>query len=491
MKLKIIRDTLYFSSSRYVLLGLSVVRNLVVARVLGPEDYGLWIIATLVLTYGDQIHLGLRHAGDKEIPYYTGRSDIQQASRLASAIYAGVLVLSVIGVIGLTVVALATGVSSDLRDALLVCAMIVVSDQVSRFYLMILRTRKEFVLSSKVESWFELLRTTLVCGLAMLFHFMGALSAFLIASAATSLFFLMRYRGDIVPLLNPVALRQLFPAGFSLFLSGIMYLLVISLDRLIGASVLTKAELGIFGLASLLAQVPVNAAQAIKDVLYPTISEEFGREGSVGSVLPLFMKGLTIAAITLPSLVAVVYFVGEFLVRWLLPAFIESIPLMAILSNGIYFLCLAALPTGVLMATGRNRTYLMLQAITVVVTLIAYLLMVKLVGGAVALCYAASISFFVFAALVLSVLIGNPDRRVKDYFMELMKILGPSLYCMLLVAGLIFMLKIDQSHEFLSRVELTALRLLIFGVLYAPVVIVLERKMKLYDLVRKALKGDA
>ncbi len=491
MKLKIIRDTLYFSSSRYLLLGLSVVRNLVVARVLGPEDYGLWIIATLVLTYGDQIHLGLRHAGDKEIPYYTGRSDIQQASRLASAIYAGVLVLSVVGLIGLSGYAMLAGLSPALSNALLVCGLIVVSDQVSRFFLMILRTRKEFVLSSKIESWFELFRTALVCGLAILFHLTGALAAFWIASTTTGLYFLSRFRREIVPRLDIATLRHLFRPGFALFLSGLMYVLIVSLDRVVGASLLTKAELGVFGLASLLAQVPVSAAQAVKEVLYPSFSEDFGREGKVRSVLPLYTKGVSVAAIALPFLVASVYFVGEFLVRWFLPAYTDSIPLMAILTNGVYFLCLAALPSGMLMATGRNRTYLTLQAVTIVLTLIAYVVMVKLVGGVVALCYAACISFFLFASLLLSATISQAEKSVGFLFKELLRILAPSLYSMVLVFILISLLKIEPSEGVAMPLEQTIFRLLLYSVFYAPLVVVLERRMKLFEHLREVVRGNA
>src|SRR3990172_1387833 len=72
VKHSLFKDSVVFAASRYVLLGLSLIRNFFVAKFLGPSDYGLWVVIGLLLTYGDQIHLGLRHAGDKEIPYYRG-----------------------------------------------------------------------------------------------------------------------------------------------------------------------------------------------------------------------------------------------------------------------------------------------------------------------------------------------------------------------------------------------------------------------------------
>jgi O-antigen/teichoic acid export membrane protein len=485
-------DILVFSSSRYLLIGLSVVRNLVLARALGPADYGMWIVLTLLLGYGDQIHLGLRHLGDKEIPFLRGRDGEQAALHFANILLGGILLLAVLGSMMLVTYVVVVGTdNSILTIAICLCSLVILSDQVNRYYLMILRTRSQFVFSSKVEVMFELVRTIFVIVLAWLLRLEGAVVAFLISSVSQSCFLLLHLRSQIRPVFDLKRMWFILPKALPFFLSGLLYLLIISLDRIVGTAVLSKVDLGLLGLAMLLISLPVNAAQAVKDVLYPSLSEEFGREGNLKNVLPMYLKSLSAVSVVVPFLVAFIYFSADFLVRWFLPAYRESISLMAILSNGIYFLSLAALPSGFLMATGRNRTYLALQAITIFLTLIAYGLMVMQVGGVVALCYAACISFFLFASLVLYATLSRAEKSMRFLFIRILEIFVPSLYSMLLVFLLISWCKIETWWGIATSLEMTILRLFLFTVLYAPLAITLEQRMKLFKHLREVVRGNA
>ena len=123
----LLRESAVFSVSRYALLGLSFVRNFVVARALDPEQYGYWVIVMLVLTYGDQIHLGLRHAGDKEIPYYRGQEQPQEARQVADTLYAGILLISVAALIILgSITVLAPGGERTVQGVIVAAGVIVV-----------------------------------------------------------------------------------------------------------------------------------------------------------------------------------------------------------------------------------------------------------------------------------------------------------------------------------------------------------------------------
>lgn len=488
MQSRLIRNTLYFSSSRYVLLVLSLVRNLVVARALGPDEYGLWVIFMLLLTYGDQIHLGLRHAGDREIPYANGRDDVNESSLLSSTIYGGVLLLSGIGMLVATGVLVALGPTQLLSRVVFLSGIVVVSDQVSRFYLMLLRTRKEFVVSSVVEVAFEILRTVLVSGLAFLFTLFGAIVALGVASIATSAFFLVRFRGTVAPRFHWSTIRRLIPVGFPLFASGLLYILIISLDRVIGAAVLTKAELGVLGLASLLAQVPVSAAQSIKDVLYPSLSEAVGKDPNAADAFALFRKGLDLSAVVLPVLVGLVTILSAPVIILLLPEFKESIPLVAILSNGVYFLCLSALPLGLLMAVRQTRIYLSVQIVSVVVSIGLYLVFFDRIGGITSLCYAASCSFFLFASLTLSAAMKGQQDSVST---TLFRLFLPSFVSMGLVILVSSLVVVDVRSAFPEILSQSGLQLILYFTLLIPVFAFFDRRMKIRELVREVMGAHA
>src|SRR3972149_4811901 len=100
--MKIVKDSLTFSSARYVLMGLSALRNFALAKVLDPENYGYWVVLSLIFAYGDQIHIGLRHAGDRDIPFLRGQERHDEADHITRVLFSGILFFSALACLGLS-----------------------------------------------------------------------------------------------------------------------------------------------------------------------------------------------------------------------------------------------------------------------------------------------------------------------------------------------------------------------------------------------------
>jgi O-antigen/teichoic acid export membrane protein len=480
MSTSTVRSALYFASSRYLLLGVSVIRNLVVARLLGPEGYGYWVLMMLILVYGDQLHLGLRHAGDKEIPYWIGRGERGESERCADAIFGGTLVLSLAAFVSLAAYALfLSWPTPALSRAVVVTGLILIADQVTRFYLMILRTRREFVVSSNVEAASEGIKTLAVCALAVSFNLLGSISGLLLASGATAIYLHATVRDGIVPKLDLRALKRIAPVATSLFLGTMLYIVIINLDRLLGAIVLTKSELGVFGVGSLVAQVPVSAAQALKDVLYPTLSERYGHRHRLEDVVPVYTKGLQVLAYYLPFTVGLVFVAGDLLIRWLLPGYEGAIPVAAMLSNGVYFLGLGALPAGMLMATGRSGQYVAAQATAATVTIGAYMALNSTFDRLPSLAIGAAFGFLVYGVALITLAGEGRGWSV----LSTLRISLPSLYSMFLVFFVAARIPI-AGRDHLSAAALTIGRVVLYSLLYLPVLAIGERKIGLLEYVR-------
>ena len=471
-------DSLFFSSSRYVLLGLSAVRNIVVARMLGPGDYGYWVIFSVILTYGDQLHLGLRHAGDKEIPFLNGRGEPVQAERAANAVYGAVLALAAIGVLLASGVAMSSVFNApQLRAVIVGASLILFSEQVNRFFLMVLRTQKEFVLSSKVETVFEFVRTLSVCGLAMVLKMEGAIGGMLLASVSTTLYFVSRFRHRFSPRLDVVLTKRLFVIGFPLFLSGVLYIAMISLDRVVGTFVLSKQDLGLYGVASLLAQLPISASLATTAVLYPRFSESFGQSGDIRSLYPLYAEALVMTSYLSPLLVATVFFAAELLIGWLLPAFQGAVGIMGILTNGVYFLAIVPLPMYLLMATGRNREYISAQSYAVAVGLVLYLILGVGFSGPRAVAVAASLSYLTFLVLMYFRASGAFALARMQAARELGAMMLPAVYsiAVVLLLSRLITLSVPTVAEHL---RVAFLKLSGFFILYVPMLFILNRRTR-------------
>lgn len=478
MKHNLLKNSVVFASSRYVLLGLSMIRNFFVAKYLGPSDYGLWVVIGLLLTYGDQIHLGLRHAGDKEIPYCRGQGKEDESKRIADSILGGVLWLAGITFFCLILYSFVFTSSEDslVRHGVLIAAFIIATDQVNRFYLMILRTRHEFLLSSKVESGFELLRTILVSGFVVSFHFYGAIIGLFAASLGTAVYFLVHYRGEFRPRFNFFSLKSLLAVGLPLSATGLLYILILNLDRMVGAFTLSKENLGFYGLASLVAQVPVTSSQGISQVVYPRISEQFGETRDPAQLKPLFTSTMTGAAFIAPILVASIFLVGRFLILWLLPAYHSSINPLFLLSFGIYFLSLVPIPASFLMATNKNILYLRAELVAFSVAFVVYLLL--MLTKSISLPIIALLASATFLATSILLLVHSYDVlgvRGRVRAQEIAKLSGPALYSggilLLIYYGFLF----GAQRSVLGYFYQTVLSLLSYSVAYLPMLLLLQR----------------
>jgi O-antigen/teichoic acid export membrane protein len=349
-----VKDSLIFSLSRYALMALGLLRNFVIGHALGPEAYGSWVIVVLVLSYGDQLHLGLRHAGDKEIPYWRSAANETEALRIANAIYGGILIQTGVLVLLVGIVGGIHGFGLDLNSWFML-GLILFSDQVSRFHFMIFRAFKEFMLSSTLEVSFEFVRTITVSILAAMYQFEGALGGTLLASLLPACYLAWKHRRRVKPLVLFHSLRRLWTIGFSLLGCSLLFVVILNIDRVVASMTLSKTELGLYGMAAVLAQLPLSISQSIAAVLFPSLSEQFGKEKSARSLQDSFRGSMTGVAYVAPFVTVSFFIVTELLVGIFLPAYRLSVALVWVLAFGMCFLCSTPVPMGVLIASGNSR----------------------------------------------------------------------------------------------------------------------------------------
>ncbi len=486
----LVRDSLLFSWSRNVLLVLSFVRNLVLARILGPDAYGWWVVIWLVLTYGDQIHLGLRHAGDREVPYALGSGDTERAVRLARVILGGIVMLTVVAVLAFSAVVLGFGVgSSAVKATLVIAGLTILADQITRYHLMLLRTRREFVFSGKIEVAFEAARTLLVCIGAALAGVVGAITAFLIVSAGMGATLSVRHGEAGSPIFSWTELRPVAVAGGALFLSGIMFILLQSVDRFAGSLMLGSTELGLYGMGALVMQLPVVTSQAVMMVLYPKMSSELGRAGTLQAVRGTYTEAMLSLALVSPLFAMALLFGSEFLVGLLLPAYGGSLRVMGYLAYGVICFALVPLPMGLFMVTGRNLEYLLITGIGIFCAGVCMVILRGILGPLAALAVAADVLFWVVLAVLLfrgSILLGYPKWECLRNTARTLAPLAAG--CVLFaLTGIVFPHSLE--YRLAESIGNSLIKSLIFIAGFTPVLVLAGRQLNLISRLRKLTHG--
>jgi len=434
MNKKLLRDSALFSFSRYVLMGMSFIRNFVVARVLDPENYGYWVIVTIVLAYGDQIHLGLRHAGDKEIPYLQGQGRSDESQRTANTIFGGVLLLSGAALAVLGGFVLITGNTGEgLERMIFLAGLIVFMEQINRYYLMIMRVKRLFVFSMKVEIITEAFRTLLVCVLVYYFSIWGAIVGFLAGALFMMFYAIAHFKKEFVPKLDRRLLGRLFNLGFSLFGVSLVFVALINADRLFGATVLSKAELGIYGVAALAAQLPLNFTQGISSVVYSTLSETFGKSNDVAALSPISLSVLSSLSFAIPLIAGTTYFGSTFLISLFLPVYMGSLKILAILLPGVFFLAFVPFLSGLFTVANRARQFLVLELFVAVCSVLLFVGLQKFSPGPEGVGIAMTAGMLLYAATAIVAAFRLFSIGPVETVRRIAGIYWPSLYCMIVV----------------------------------------------------------
>lgn len=76
---------MYLIKDSYVLFLTSALSALIaflsgiwLRNILGPEEYGMWLVFSLVLTYGYVMHLGILDSFNRDIPLLTGQKNMNK-----------------------------------------------------------------------------------------------------------------------------------------------------------------------------------------------------------------------------------------------------------------------------------------------------------------------------------------------------------------------------------------------------------------------------
>jgi O-antigen/teichoic acid export membrane protein len=462
---QLLKDSSFFSASRYLILGLGFARNVLIAKFLSPAEYGIWVIMALVLIYGDQVHCGLRHLGDKEIPFRRGRGET--TAELANNILGGVLLFSISAFFLLAIsIAIASGKGDGAEIIFLIAGGVMIADQANRFYYMIMRAHHEFVLASKIESASESLRTLLLTAGVIFFDLPGALSGMAVSALLLATYLAWRYRMTYRPRLHWQTFKMLLPMSLPLFINGLLFILLMNLDRLAAAVTLSPHELGLYGLAALLVAVPFNAVQAVGFVVYPRLSEQFGRHGDVKEVTPFFSKILMMTVYWTPLIVTTVFLAAPAVITGFLPAYSEAIPAVLILLPAAYFFTIVQLPISFLVATENNRRFIIIETVVILIAALGFLTGLKIAPTIITVAIVTAAGFFLFATLLLLVCYKIAEYPASVLVKNVLKLYAPLFFSIAILMVLFKLFPYPFESDFQQSLTWSLRQWLLFAIGY-------------------------
>jgi O-antigen/teichoic acid export membrane protein len=353
----LLRDIAGFAGSQYFTRFATLIKGFIVAKVLGPEGNGAWQHFILISDYALQAHSGILPGVNKELGHRLGEGDRSRVEATQNTGLGGVLLTAFLSAAGLALYGLVRGeeLHSVDRYGLPLLGFIVFAEQLNFTYMAILRVHGQIRLISRMTTFFAI--TNLLVSVAFLpfLGVQGLLLAWLATRIATTAMMVKRGGLTFRPQLDPAILRRLAVVGFPIFLFQLTRVALRNIDRVLVDTVLTKAQLGIYGMAVTIAGLVHYVAEAIAFVVYPVYLRLYGETRDATALRPHLARPTEFLSLFLPVVLGLGCLLLHLPILWFLPDFVAAIDVFRLLSVSVGLSSLAILPGFYLMAIDRQN----------------------------------------------------------------------------------------------------------------------------------------
>lgn len=349
-----IANSLSLSFSRIYGAAISGIQAIYIARVLGPEEFGVFNLIYLIGWYIGLVHFGARDVAFRDIPYFRGQKDPARERLSRDVSFTTELLWRGISSVGLAVGALLVK-DPMLRYGLLLWAVSLFAMRMAELYNTVSTVEHDFIL----VGWVSSIRLTIIFGFVLLsIRWMGVYGPVLapaIGSAVAVFLYMRRHPLAFSFSLDRDQLWRMVKVGVPLAALTFVFWLYQNADRSIIAAVLSKSDLGYYAIAAFIVQFVIQLPSDFITVLQPRLYSELGKDNQLADIKGLVVQTTRTYAYLSPLAILLLWTWFPTLVALLLPKYGPSIPALRILSLAIYFSFILVVPHTILYSPGINR----------------------------------------------------------------------------------------------------------------------------------------
>jgi O-antigen/teichoic acid export membrane protein len=331
----LLKNSVAASSGKVVFFTASLVRNLFLARLIGPFDFGTWTLGLVWLQYAQWSHFTLLNAYRLEGARSRGAGNKDNLVRLSRLTWTACVFPAAL--VALAACGVAYWESHAGRNAALFLAALLLPYQMYLFASTSLGVEEKFTVLARMQVIYAVLNMGLTLGLAFFWGFWGAL----IAQVVSYLVILIAYRKQfplhLTPLFDWALIRNQIRIGLPIGLNGVIYTVFVTIDRTMVAYGLGLAALGPYGLTALARSSIGLLPDAISEVVYMRTSTLYGETRTVSSVLPMILQADRIVAHLAAPVIGLVVIWTPWAVHLVLPDYQSGSQALQIFLTGFFF----------------------------------------------------------------------------------------------------------------------------------------------------------
>ena len=352
--------------------------EMVAARKLGPEDYGIWSIMFLITTYATNLHLGIINGLGRDIPFYLGQRNNDLIKQIKCV---GIkVILATILIFAFFIFAYIHFLNRNQRheNAFILLIAYFIGYQLHQYTQYVLRAELKFNKASGQQAVTGVLIAVITIHLLIKWQLNG-----LIIGYAIPLFigaFLFGTWGDFRTSkefkVNTAVLLRLLKIGFPIMAIGFLYMIVTSVDRWVVVIFLGVEQMGYYSFAYNIFLGGLLFLSLLAKQFYPRLSFVYGKTNSKLAVANLLEKQIVLMLVfAVLASISISVLLPHF-VRLLIPGYIPSLAVARILLISLPFIGVALVISGYFNVICEQRYLLLPMILAITINLSVSLLLI-------------------------------------------------------------------------------------------------------------------
>lgn len=381
---RVISDTGKIFTGNAISSVASALQGVLVARWLGPNEFGRWNLLLVVLSYNLHAHLGILNGLSKDAPRARGMGKPAVAETMIVSSFWACLLISLLTAIG---TAASVGIPSvrsvvGLKLAVLLAASLALN-HLFIYYLTVLRVDERFQLLS-VGVAIQALATLILISAARAGGILTVTTAAgaLAMGYALALFVMMSrssYHRRIG--IDWQVVRGLIITGIPLIGIAVANSLLLSVDRWVLAPAVSGTEFGYYALgasgAASLALLPAS----LSFVIFPRMMHMAAAASDKKEMIPWLRWPLICSVLAMSWILGILVISLPVAMAAILPSYSAAIPVVAVFFMCALVLSLLPMLTTMMISLGLHRVLLVIQAGTVAGLTLGGMILLKRGGG--------------------------------------------------------------------------------------------------------------
>jgi O-antigen/teichoic acid export membrane protein len=400
----VLRSISFFFSGTVFARALGFVQTMLLARSLGPSEYGVWVLFVLIVSYVPICSLGIMETMVKRVPQFRARGELTSAQSIENAVFGAIILISGLWLAASAVLLPCYAIWGGERVAAAGLVLGVGAFNLANgYFISRFQAYEEFVTLGFIEASRAALSLACIGILGWRYGLNGAVGGYLLVEFAMLGFSGWRSavrQGVVSP---SFAWKTFWPAvqeGLPITLSWWGVLVQISVDRAVLGALMPTSAVGYYGLGAALASVVMIFPTIVGRVLYPKVNYAIHRGEGNAATSRYLVDSTRFLSMVVAYCQTGLLLGMPFLYQWVLPKYRPGLAAAVILILGSISPCLVRLPANLLIIRNLERYFLVGIVVSLAVNVFLNVLLIKSGFGLAGVAVGSSLAGAVLCVLL-------------------------------------------------------------------------------------------